>query len=425
MSASNSAEGTGPRWSLATRIAFRFFFCFFLLHLPLPLFFNLNRFLPMSRAFWGAIVPVVARSVFGVTAKLEPNGSGDTTWDWMQLFTIVMISLLVTIVWSLVDRRRAAYPRLFVVLRIYLRYALAFAMFAYGISKVIPMQFQPPSLDRLTQRIGDTSPMGLLWTFMGASVAYTIFAGLGEFIGGLLLTTRRTALLGALVSAAVLVNVVMMNFSYDVPVKIYSSALLLTALFIAAPDAKRLRDFFVLNRPVEAAPLRPSVRLPWLSNTLRVARTLLVVWFVWMSFQRTLGLRSRFVTNDTRTALHGIWNVDELTIDGVSHPPLLSDATRWRRIVFTGMRLASIDRMDDHRERYTVSHDPTGFILRKRDDPLWQGSFFTERPDPNTLRIRGFVEGKKMTATLHRTPMPDFVLTTRGFHWINDQPFNR
>jgi hypothetical protein len=30
-----------------------------------------------------------------------------------------------------------------------------------------------------------------------------------------------------------------------------------------------------------------------------------------------------------------------------------------------------------------------------------------------------------MTATLHKVPTPDFVLTTRGFHWINDQPFNR
>jgi hypothetical protein len=67
--------------------------------------------------------------------------------------------------------------------------------------------------------------MGLLWTFMGASAAYTIFTGLGELVGGLLLTTRRTALAGALVSAAVMTHVAVLNFCYDVPVKLFSMVL--------------------------------------------------------------------------------------------------------------------------------------------------------------------------------------------------------
>jgi hypothetical protein len=259
---------------------------------------------------------------------------------------------------------------------------------------------------------------------MGASAAYTIFTGLGELLGGLLLTTRRTALLGALITAAVMVNVVVLNFSYDVPVKIYSSILLLAALFIAAPDAKRLLNLFVLHRPTDAAPLEPSVRPPWLQNTLRVARTLIVIWFIVMSFQTRFARRT-FVPNDTRAALHGIWSVDELTIDGVTRPPLLTDATRWQRIIFTGSRGMSIDQVNAHRERYAVMHDPTGFILKKRDDPLWQASFLSEQPNPNTLLIRGNMEGRKIAATLRRTPIPQFLLTSRGFHWINEVPYNR
>ena|GEM_PF-5392919 len=40
-----------------------------------------------------------------------------------------------------------------------------------------------PTLDRLVQPFGDASPMGLVWTFMGASTAYPIFAAPGCWVG--------------------------------------------------------------------------------------------------------------------------------------------------------------------------------------------------------------------------------------------------
>ena len=65
--------------------------------------------------------------------------------------------------------------------------------------------------------------MGALWWFMGASIPYIIFAGAAEVLGGLLLVLRRTAALGALVAFAVMVNVMMLNYCYDAPVKLYST----------------------------------------------------------------------------------------------------------------------------------------------------------------------------------------------------------
>ena len=47
---------------------------------------------------------------------------------------------------------------------------------------------------------GDSSPMGLVWTFVGASVGYEIFSGLFEAISGYLLFWRRTALVGSLMA---------------------------------------------------------------------------------------------------------------------------------------------------------------------------------------------------------------------------------
>ena len=142
--------------------------------------------------------------MFGVDATIQPNGSGDTTWNYVQVFCFLVLALAATAIWTFLDRRRADYARLDDWLRVYVRFALSLTMLLYGAIKVIPSQFPAPSLDRLVQPFGDASPMGILWTFMGASAAYTIFSGAREMLGGLLLVARRTTLLGALVSAGVL-----------------------------------------------------------------------------------------------------------------------------------------------------------------------------------------------------------------------------
>jgi hypothetical protein len=90
--------------------------------------------------------------------------------------------------------------------------------------------------------------MGLMWTFMGASRGYEIFSGLAEVTTGLLLLFRRTSTIGALIAAGVMLNTVVMNFCFDVPVKLYSMHPVLMALFLLIPDMPTIWNFFVLRR---------------------------------------------------------------------------------------------------------------------------------------------------------------------------------
>ena len=72
---------------------------------------------------------------------------------------------------------------------------------------------------------------------MGASKTYTIFSGFAEVIGGFLLFGRRTRTFGEpWLVFAVMMNVFMMNMSYDIPVKIYSFHLMLMAFFAMMLD---------------------------------------------------------------------------------------------------------------------------------------------------------------------------------------------
>ncbi len=325
-----------PAWSPAQRILFRFVFAYLVLYIfPFPL--DQIPYLEIASTeyekLWHWIVPRVGRQVFHVEITVRPNGSGDTTYNYVQVYCYAVMAAAVAAAWSLLDRRRTDYTGLYRGLRVYVRFYLAAVMVLYGSAKVIKAQFPNPPLDRLLQPFGDASPMGLLWTFMGASESYNIFTGAGELIGGLLLTARRTTLLGALVCFAVMSHVAALNFSYDVPVKLFSMHLLAMSLFLMAPDLGRLARMFVLNRPVEPVVFRPLTRWTWVNRGAILLRTLVVAAFLGLTLYTTNEQRKTFGDLMPRSPLHGIWNVEEFEVDGQVRPPLITDAQRWRRVV--------------------------------------------------------------------------------------------
>jgi hypothetical protein len=170
-----------------------------------------------------------AQAVLGLAEPASAvNGSGDRTFDFVQLLVCAIVAAIGAIAWSALARRRS-YPRLAAAAHVVLRYDVAYAMLSYGLSKVLRQQFGDLTPHELGQGLGDISPMGLLWRFMGYSAPYTVFGGLCEAIPGVLLLWRRTAAIGAVVVIAVMTNVVMLNLSYDVPVKLYSAQLLVMA----------------------------------------------------------------------------------------------------------------------------------------------------------------------------------------------------
>ncbi|HJQ31114.1 MAG TPA: hypothetical protein VJ866_02990 [Pyrinomonadaceae bacterium] len=416
-------------WHPAARVGFRFAFAYLVIYiLPFPL-----GSLPLTDAldvpytrFWDALVPWVGRHVLklGYEINVADNGSGDRTYDYVQVLCCFVLAVAATLAWSVLDRRRKAYPRLYQWLRVYVRLYLGTMMIGYGAAKVIATQFSSPPLDRLLQTYGDSSPMGLLWTFMGSSEPYTVFTGAAEMLGGVLLFARRTAALGALVCAGVLVNVVMLNFSYDVPVKLFSSHLLAMAFFLAAPEFRRLANVFILNRTAEPAVIRPLFERARLNRAALILRMLFLVTVVGLSLYQSYTFRR---TISQRSPLHGVWEVEEFVSDGELRPPLVTDQTRWRRVVFDRPGVLAVFTMTDVRQRFPVELDEEKrtLSLKKRDDPNWKTVLTYEQPEPERLTLAGDFDGHPVQARLRRADPSRFLLTSRGFHWINEAPFNR
>ena len=196
----------------------------------------------------------VGSTILGIDYNYETsgNGSGDNTYAYISLFINAVLALVGTVIWSLLDRHRSNYHKLQYWFILVLRTFLCLTMLLYGFVKVYQIQFQPPSLTQLLEPLGNFSPMGLAWTYMGFSKAFGMFAGLLEVTAGCLIIFKRTQTLGALLVIGIMTQVAMMNFSFDIPVKIFSVHLILMAMVIALGDFKRLKAFFLLNDPTDS-----------------------------------------------------------------------------------------------------------------------------------------------------------------------------
>lgn len=249
-------------WKPATRIAFRFCFIYFGLYvlftqmlgslLPLPFVTGLGD----SRVS-KAVTIWMAAHVFRIAHPIVTfeTGSGDRIYDWVKNVCMLALAIFGALIWSMLCRKRPSYPNSYKWFRVFIRFALAATMFTYAFFKIIPLQMPFPFLPRLLEPYGRFSPMGVLWSSVGASPAYEIFAGCAEALGGLLLIFPRTTTLGALIALADMTQVFVLNMTYDVPVKLFSFNLILLALFLLAPEAQRLANFFFLNRAASPASL--------------------------------------------------------------------------------------------------------------------------------------------------------------------------
>jgi hypothetical protein len=384
-------------WSAPAKLAYRFIASYFALYFVPAILFR-----PLD---------VLVASWLGVSMALMnpgPSGSGDKMADWVHALTVLTLSLAATVVWSVLDRNRREYTMALSWTRLGLRYVLAWILIGYGLAKVFPMQFQPPVEALLLQRFGDFSPMGLLWSFMGASMGYTIFAGALEVIGALLLLFRRTSLVGALFTSAVMANVFALNMFYDVPVKLYSFHLLVMAVVIAAPDLGRLFRFAVLQKatdpPSPAGPVfakRGWRVASWAGKAIALALLIAQAGSVYSLYNARV--LQRPTAGTYRVEGFPDWQQVELEENVVSLRVTRDNGT------ITRYRLKP---NDDH----------SGFQLR--DSAGREAGSLAFHVSAGKATLEGNIHGERTRLHLVRAA-ESFLLLDRGFHWTNEVPFNR
>lgn len=425
-----------PQWSLPKLISFRFCLVYFGLYVAVTQMLSTllvipNIDVPEIGSLWPlrTLVSWTAKRIFHHQAELviTGSGSGDKTFDWVEAFCLLAIALLVTVLWSWLDRKRRNYGALHKWFYLFVRFAVGSTMFAYGFDKAIPLQMPYPFLIRLLQPFGNFSPMGVLWASVGASPAYEIFAGCAEILGGLLVLIPRTVTLGALVCLVDMTQVFMLNMTYDVPVKLFSFHMILLCIFLLGPQAARLSDFFFSDSLVSAPKANPLFRTPKPNHFALIAQFIFIGYLVVTNLYGARKGWKEYGGGAPRSALYGIWDVDEFSIDGQIRAPLLSDTSRWRRMVFQIPESVNCQMMDDSFHRYRVALDPkeNSLSLTETNGQEPKGKFKFQRPGPDQLLLDGAMDGHSIHVRLQIMDPEKLLLVSRGFHWIQEYPFNR
>lgn len=411
-------------WSVTRRVSFRFLFLYWTLYnIPQYGCASIFDILPWGAEKINAILcwPLQQPSLWlgkhlfhlqGIAASFHPTGSGDTALSYVLVLVILILSLLGTVLWSLLDRHRSNYRTLDAWLRLFISLVVATSMIEYGFAKIYPSQFGPIFLSRLNETYGESSPMALLWTFMGGSRWYTMFGGFAEATSGLLLFFRRTRTISALLAAGVLFNVVLLNFCYDVPVKIYSSHLFLMCLFLVAPDLIALARLFFLRRQIQLSDDHiPASSNLWIRRTGPILLALVV-----LSTLYTQGFRTfqPYSTDDTSIPLYGIWRVENATSTVAGTP--------WSEIIVDDASSMLIKRADSSFIRLKAKVDPAGHTIALTSKKFGN-SLLHYAPDPANARhliFDGRFNQGDVRFELKRRSPDSYLLLTRGFHWVNE-----
>ncbi len=395
------------------------FVLLFMLTVPFP-----HRYVPDIAGYlhpvFEELVKWTGRHILSVQHPYTSQLISDSTGLYIHVFNLSIISLLAASVWIITQKKESNHEIIFYWFRVIVCYYLALQLFEYGFNKLFKWQFYLPEPNNLYTTMGNTPRDLLYWSTMGLSRPYTIFTGVAEIIAASLLLFTRTRLAGALFAFFVLVNVAVINFSYDISVKVYSCFLLLLCVLIIAPDAGRLFSFFTgkkTNGKKEEIWM-PSPRSKWIYPIIKVVvigyilLSTLSVYFIENNFNDDMAARPKF---------HGAYDVTVFVKNRDTVVPLLTDSLRWKRVFVHRRGYFIVQDMNDRMQDYALLTDTANryFILEREDDRQQFRLGYIQNPD-NSLSLEGSIDKDSLYIKLRPIDPKTLPVLQHEFNWTID-----
>jgi hypothetical protein len=199
------------------------------------------------------------------------------------------------------------------------RFILGLGMVPYGIDKLLDYQFKVAAWS-YAQPLGLIDGKTLTWAMLGFSPRFQMLLGASELIPALLLLNARTRRLGALLMFPVLLNVVLINFFFDLwpGTKIVSSFLLALNAFLLFYDLPLYVDFFkrllVPPVPIASRRLRVTAKISgFVISTMTIV--VFVCFLIWGIVRLNTPISDFIGVRSINSA--GTWKVESLSIAGL------------------------------------------------------------------------------------------------------------
>lgn len=210
--------------------------------------------------------------VAGLTAAafwlLLGNGGGIPWLPAALVFALVGLSLAAAggllVWWQVGEGRWGAIARANHLLQVAIRWLAAFNIASFGWKKLLGLQFIVP-LHIAQQPMNQQSGEWLTWFYFGYSPAFGVLLAVIQLVGAGLLLFNRTLLLGAIILAALLVNITLINICYHLNAGALTQSVIATidVVFLLGLHYRRLMAIFLpageLAAPTRVLSLRRMV----------------------------------------------------------------------------------------------------------------------------------------------------------------------
>jgi len=418
-----STDLTKYKWTWAQKFSFRvvaiyvlLFICSFSFpHTYIP---DIGRF---THVFFEAMAKWFGNNILHIKKPYTVELISDSTGFYLNVLVLLFISIIMGTIWSMFDRGRSNYQKFYYWLLVFIRYYLAMQLLVYGWNKIFKWQFYLPEPNTLFTTLGNTPKDLLYWSTMGISRSYSICTGLLEVIAALLLFFRRTQLLGAFVAVGIMVNVLMINFSFDISVKLYSLFLLLLCFLVMLPYAKRTIQFFFPNNSnfSGVAIQYPTFKKQWLYKAVKAT----VIAIILFDSLAVYVISKNF--NDDKAArpyLHGAFNVETFIKNGDTLLPITTDSYRWRRMFIHRQGYLITQMMNDEMKDYELENDSLRheLILKSPLDSSLHMLSYINMAD-SALQLNGKFYNDSLCIYLKKIDLSKLPLFRHHFNWTIDE----
>ncbi len=390
--------------------------CFFSLYI---LFFPFPFYLLPSTGEWldgisESVIGFFYDSFFSDGSERILELKSDSTGHYLFCGLLLFFSGAVTLLYhffkhqSIVDSDNDRIQRTATVTFTFVTYYLAIVLLTYGLNKIFKWQFYFPEPNTLFTRVGDLHKDILYWSAMGSSYVYSVFAGVMEVIPAVLLFFARTRLAGALIAFAVMCNVVMINFGFDISVKLHSMFLLAITIFVLLHYHQRIKLIFTIHSVKETI-TEPS----WNFKYKNAIKYFLIVWIMADAFFPYV--KSGNYNDDSAKkvpAFHGAYIVQ----GNYPYGP-----KEWKRFFIHRNNYFIVQYNDDSMMDYELKEDTVNrkFLLHNYyTDTDWELKYAIT-PD-SFLRMEGMVDSIQRVYYFSRLEWEKMDLCKDGFRWRMD-----
>jgi len=226
--------------------ALSLFFILGFLFIPLT-FYGLDFQYLLTRFFFLKPVAFIQDHFFAYAIQ-RIDFSSDTVGLNILLWLLLAISFFVVLLLNVFKVNSSKIIPFFKSLS---AYYVAAILLKYGFDKIFKQQFYLPEPNILYTNFGNLTKDILYWSTIGTSYTYSLVTGIIEVLTAILILVKRTRIFGFCLAIGVLVNILLINFSFDISVKTFTAFLLGVVVFNVYPYLEIIYAFFLsgINKP--------------------------------------------------------------------------------------------------------------------------------------------------------------------------------